>query len=146
MVMMVLKDEKENGKRKHDRGGKLVFHLCRAVALKARAYIRINCSASCQVWTYLLCRTQNKKTPWLQCNHADWKSSMAQRKRPSFCLRVGLIKAIEQNQKVNNIWHSQSQTALLCLVIFMNSSSEDKSTPERSNIREREDASPAIRI
>lgn len=36
---------------------------------KVSQYFRNKCSASCQMWTYLLCSMQIKKTSWLQCNH-----------------------------------------------------------------------------
>lgn len=51
--MVVLKDGKENGTWNHDRGSKLVPHLCWAADLKgmikASAYFRINYNASCQM-------------------------------------------------------------------------------------------------
>lgn len=66
-MMVVLKDGKENGTWNHDRGSKLVPHLCWAADLKgmikASAYFRINYNASCQMWTYFLCGMRSRKTP-----------------------------------------------------------------------------------
>lgn len=115
-----VKDGDKHGKKKHDRGGELVSHLCWAEkkSVKHTSQLIAVPAAKCGHICFVECKA--KKTPWLQCNHIlirnPWGSL--------FCLQwawLQLLRRIKQK-----ITFGATQTALLCLVIFINCSFDDR--------------------